>query len=47
MTVLLPGMTEDDNRVKVSSAEDSQGLLESWKSKVFRYFLLFDIINYT
>ncbi|XP_055593400.1 protein king tubby 1 isoform X2 [Uranotaenia lowii] len=34
MTVLLPGMTEDDQRVKISSADNqSQGLLDSWKSK--------------
>lgn len=34
MTVLLPGMTEDDERVKISSSEnDQQGLLDSWKSK--------------
>ncbi|XP_053685095.1 protein king tubby 1 [Sabethes cyaneus] len=33
MTVLLPGMTEDDQRVKISSADNHQGLLDSWKSK--------------
>lgn len=35
MTVLLPGMTEDDQRVKVSSCDTTQqGLLDSWKTKV-------------
>jgi hypothetical protein len=35
MTVLLPGMTEDDQRVKISSVDNhQQGLLDSWKSKV-------------
>lgn len=35
MTVLLPGMTEEDQRVKISSADDGdQGLLECWKAKV-------------
>nr|XP_019933327.2 protein king tubby 2 [Aedes albopictus] len=33
MTVLLPGMTEDDQRVKISSADGQLGLLDSWKSK--------------
>ncbi|XP_037916647.1 protein king tubby isoform X3 [Hermetia illucens] len=36
MTVILPGMTENDERVKISSAGPrQQGLLESWKSKNF------------
>lgn len=35
MTVLLPGMTEDDQRVKISSCDPTQqGLLDSWKTKV-------------
>lgn len=35
MTVLLPGMTEDDQRVKISSCDTTQqGLLDSWKTKV-------------
>lgn len=35
MTVLLPGMTEDDQRVQISSSDNAQqGLLESWKAKV-------------
>lgn len=35
MTILLPGMTEDDQRVKVSSCDTlQQGLLDSWKTKV-------------
>lgn len=35
MTVLLPGMTEEDQRVKISSSNAAeQGLLESWKAKV-------------
>ena len=35
MTVLLPGMTEDDQRVKISSSDPrQQGLLDSFKSKV-------------
>jgi tubby and related proteins len=34
MTVLLPGMTEDDKRVNISSINNhQQGLLDSWKSK--------------
>lgn len=34
MTVLLPGMTEDDQRVKISSCDTTQqGLLDSWKTK--------------
>ncbi|KAL1395995.1 hypothetical protein pipiens_010832 [Culex pipiens pipiens] len=34
MTVLLPGMTEDDQRVKINSSDShGQGLLDSWKSK--------------
>ncbi|XP_031628257.1 protein king tubby 1 isoform X1 [Contarinia nasturtii] len=34
MTVLLPGMTEDDQRVKISSCDSTQqGLLDSWKTK--------------
>lgn len=35
MTVLLPGMTEKDERVKISSIDESdhQGLLDSWKCK--------------
>ncbi|XP_055922844.1 protein king tubby [Eupeodes corollae] len=34
MTVLLPGMTEEDLRVKISSTDPrQQGLLDSWKSK--------------
>lgn len=37
MTVLLPGMTEDDDRVKISSIDHhQQGLFDSWKSKVSR-----------
>lgn len=35
MTVLLPGMTEDDQRVKISSSDPTQqGLLDCWKTKV-------------
>lgn len=35
MTVLLPGMTEDDQRVKISSSDPmQQGLLDCWKTKV-------------
>uniref|UniRef100_A0A1B0D564 Protein king tubby n=2 Tax=Phlebotomus papatasi TaxID=29031 RepID=A0A1B0D564_PHLPP len=34
MTVLLPGMTEDDQRVRISSCDThQQGLLDSWKNK--------------
>uniref|UniRef100_A0A182KD19 Tubby C-terminal domain-containing protein n=1 Tax=Anopheles christyi TaxID=43041 RepID=A0A182KD19_9DIPT len=33
MTVLLPGMTEDDQRVQISSVDGQQGLLDCWKSK--------------
>lgn len=41
MTVLLPGMTEDDQRVQISSSDNAQqGLLESWKAKV-RLHILF------
>lgn len=42
MTVLLPGMTEEDQRVKISSADDAdQGLLECWKAKVKKTNFLF------
>lgn len=35
MTVILPGMTEDDQRVKISSADPKQqGILDLWKMKV-------------
>lgn len=36
MTILLPGMTDSDERVKISSIDESehQGLLDSWKNKV-------------
>lgn len=38
MTVLLPGMTENDDRVKISSIDHhQQGLLDSWKSKVSNF----------
>lgn len=46
MTVILPGMTEDDQRVKISSADPKQqGILDLWKMKVsqpatFKYILL-------
>lgn len=34
MTVILPGMTEDDQRVKISSVDPrQQGLLDCWKTK--------------
>ncbi|XP_068146191.1 protein king tubby [Drosophila tropicalis] len=34
MTVILPGMTEDDQRVKISSADPKQqGILDLWKLK--------------
>ncbi|XP_013098512.1 protein king tubby [Stomoxys calcitrans] len=34
MTVILPGMTEDDQRVKISSADPKQqGIMDLWKSK--------------
>ncbi|XP_037951368.1 protein king tubby [Teleopsis dalmanni] len=34
MTVILPGMTEDDQRVKISSADPKQqGILDLWKVK--------------
>lgn len=51
MTVLLPGMTEDDQRVKVSSCDTTQqGLLDSWKTKVRRFypfvFVYFTAIEY-
>lgn len=35
MTVILPGMTEEDQRVKISSADPKQqGILDLWKVKV-------------
>lgn len=35
MTVILPGMTEDDQRVKISSADPKQqGIMDLWKGKV-------------
>lgn len=33
MTVLLPGMTEDDQRVKICSVDSNEGVLDSWKLK--------------
>ncbi|XP_037887251.1 protein king tubby [Glossina fuscipes] len=34
MTVILPGMTEDDQRVKISSSDPKQqGIMDLWKSK--------------
>ncbi|TMW48614.1 hypothetical protein DOY81_006307 [Sarcophaga bullata] len=34
MTVILPGMTEDDQRVKISSADPKQqGIMDLWKCK--------------
>lgn len=45
MTVLLPGMTEDDDRVKISSIDQhQQGLFDSWKSKVSDNFF-FTLVN--
>lgn len=45
MTVLLPGMTEDDQRVKISSCDQTQqGLLDSWKTKV-KHLFLFKLIS--
>lgn len=39
MTVLLPGMTEDDQRVKISSIDPKlQGLLDCHKNKVGCFF---------
>lgn len=40
MTVLVPGMTDEDQRVKITSLDSEQGLLDSWKSKVGVYFTL-------
>lgn len=35
MTVLVPGLDDEDQRVKISSLDDSQqGILDSFKSKV-------------
>lgn len=35
MTVLIPGLDDTDQRVKISSSDDSQqGILDSFKSKV-------------
>lgn len=35
MTVLIPGLDDSDQRVKISSIDDSQqGILDSFKSKV-------------
>lgn len=33
MTVILPGMTLDQQRVTIYPQDDSEGLIESWKSK--------------
>lgn len=44
MTVLVPGLDEDDQRVKISSLDDSQqGILDSWKSKVCFFFLVLEM----
>jgi tubby-related protein 1 len=34
MTVLIPGLDEEDQRVKITSMDSSTGILDSWKSKV-------------
>lgn len=35
MTVIIPGLDDDDQRVKICSLDDSQqGILDSFKSKV-------------
>lgn len=35
MTVILPGMTEDDQRVQISSVDPKQqGIMNLWKTKV-------------
>lgn len=35
MTVIIPGLDDEDQRVKISSLDDShQGILDSFKSKV-------------
>lgn len=37
--VLIPGLDDDDQRVKICSLDDSQqGILDSFKSKVTKYF---------
>lgn len=34
MTVLIPGLDEEDQRVKITSLDESTGILDSWKTKV-------------
>lgn len=42
MTVILPGMIEDDQRVKINSVESNQqGLLDSYKTKVNNFLFFF------
>lgn len=41
MTVLIPGLDDNDQRVKISSSDDSQqGILDSFKSKVSRIIII-------
>lgn len=43
MTVILPGMTEDDQRVKISSADPKQqGIMDLWKCKVGAFHIQFN-----
>lgn len=41
MTVIIPGLDDEDKRVKISSLDDSQqGILDSFKSKVSLFAIL-------
>lgn len=34
MTIILPSMSVNNERVVVNSSDDKEGLLDSWKNKV-------------
>jgi len=43
VAVLIPGLDDSDERVKIISSDDSQqGILDSWKTKVSSLNIPFD-----
>lgn len=45
MTVILPGMTEDDQRVQISSVDPKQqGIMDLWKSKVCKFYYSIELV---
>lgn len=50
VAVLIPGLDDSDERVKIISSDDSQqGILDSWKTKVSSLNIPFDncVINHS